>query len=138
MIFAFLDKKIGKKDFKAVDLVFLFLFLCATAFSLWKIKYGFGGRDEAFYLMLPYRLYQGDSLFFDERQRCLLFSFLTYPLVRLYMFIFKDTEGIILNFRYLYLFFQMITSLIIYWKLKRHSGIGGLISSIVFFTVFAV
>lgn len=112
----------------------LFFVLLSAAFflSMWKIKFGFGGRDEAFYLMLPYRLYQGDSLFFDERQRCLLFSFLTYPIVKVYMMISGNTEGIIVNFRYIYLFLQTVSAIIIYLKLKRYSLIGAMISAIVF------
>lgn len=114
------------------DLLFLVFFAAALIFSFWKCKYGFGERDEAFYLLLPHRLHQGDSMFFDERHICLLFSFLTYPLLEAYLKLFKDMEGAILHFRYLYLFFQALCSLVIYMRLKKISPYGAILSSIIF------
>lgn len=35
-------------------------------FSLWKSRYGFGFRDETFYLTIPYRMCHGDKLFLNE------------------------------------------------------------------------
>ena len=125
-----MTKEIKKLSF--YDLLFLFCFIAVLLFMFWKSKYGFGGNDEAFYLLLPLRLLKGDSLFYDEQHICQLFSFLTYPVVKIYFLFFKDVDRIIIHFRYIYIFFQAITSLIIYLRVKRINKNGAIIASIVF------
>ena len=48
------------------DGLFFLLFAAALALALWKVPYGFGWYDEAFYLTIPHRLTLGDALFLDE------------------------------------------------------------------------
>lgn len=116
-----------KKLIYSVLMLFIFILLLA------KCKYGFGDIDESFYLSIPYRLVQGDSLFGNEWHLSQMSSFIMYPIMKLYISIFEDTDGIILNFRYIYLFLQFITSITIYVYLNKYSEIGAMFSSFLFF-----
>lgn len=113
-------------------IIFGVLFVSLLVFLLWKCKYGYGNYDECFYLSIPYRLYQGDSLITQEWHLTQLASFLVYPLISIYMLIFKSTVGIVLNFRYIYTIIQSICALVIFLRLKKYNFIGATISSLVF------
>lgn len=129
-----LDKR--KKSIKntlAGNIIFVILFAAAIAFLLYKCRYGFGNCDEAFYLTIPYRLYQGDSLFADEWHLSQMSSVLLLPFVSLYMTVFKSTEGIIIAFRYLYIFLHAAVSFFVFSVLKKSNIYGAIISALVFF-----
>lgn len=115
------------------ELFFYTIFLTLLCLLLYRCKYGFGDLDESFYLTIPYRIYQGDSLFWDEWNLSLMSSFIQYPLMLLFMFFNKNTDKIILIFRYFYIVFSFISSLIMYKRLKRINYIGSVISSLVLF-----
>lgn len=118
--------------FQKDDLIFSVCFIVALFFMIWKSPFGFGANDEAFYLSLPYRLLKGDSLLYDDLHIAQLFSFFTYPVLKIYNLFIKTNEGIILNFRYIYVFFQSLSSFLIYLKIKKTNYIGAIISSLVF------
>lgn len=117
--------------------MFLLLFAAALAFMLWKCPYGFGGSDEAFYLTVPHRLCLGDSLFEDEWHLSQLFSFFTYPFVRIYRLIAGSNDGIMLSARYLYAALHSAAALIIYFRLKKY-GAAAIPAALIFmlFTPF--
>jgi len=114
------------------DILWIIGIILVLIFSVWKAHYGIGRRDASFVVQVPYRLYQGDAMFIDEQHLSQMFSFLVYPIMCLYMLFFKNTDGIILNFSYLYLFFQFVTSTFIYFRLKKISQNAALITSLVF------
>lgn len=79
-----------------------------------------GGYDEQFYLTIPYRLSMGDGLFGNEWHLSQMSSFLLYPIFKIYMFFAENTtERIILNFRYIYLFFHSVLSIVLYLILRK-------------------
>lgn len=88
--------------------------------------------DEGFYLTIPYRLTQGDALLADEWHVTQLVAMLVYPLVKMYLVIFKGTEGIYLAFRYLYVGFLIGTTLVSYLLLRKKDKTLAMISSIMF------
>ncbi len=59
-------QRLRKDKDKWQDVLFIALMVGALAFSVWKLSYGFGGNDEAFYLTIPHRLTLGDAMFADE------------------------------------------------------------------------
>lgn len=120
-------KRINKKT-----VIWIISTLAVLIFSLWKAQYGMGRRDGSFVIQVPYRLWQGDSMFVDEQHLSQMFSFLVYPIMCLYMAIFKNTDGIVLNFSYIFVFFQLLTSVFIYIRLKKINEIGAIISSVAF------
>jgi len=114
------------------DIVWMVLLIFAFVLSIYKARYGSGKSDEAFYVELAYRLYQGDALFVDEQHLAQLFSFLLYPIISMYMMINSSLEGIVIFFRYLYAFLQLLVSIFIYSRLKEKYGIGAIFSSIIY------
>ena len=124
-----------KKEFfklHVYDIVYCIGFMAAVFFMIWKSRYGFGENDEAFYLTLPFRLFKGDSLFSDDYHIAQLFSFLTFPIYAIYRTLVKTNEGIILNFRYIYIFCQALSAVFIYRKIKKINRIGAVVASLVF------
>lgn len=123
--------KINKE--KKINYLYVILFIGITLFLFWKSHLGFAKKDELFYLQIPYRLYQGDALMVDEKNLGQLFGALMYPLLKLYLSIFKTLDGIMLSFRYIYIFFQGLTSVILYKRLKGFNQLGALIGSLAFY-----
>lgn len=106
--------------------------ILSTAFLFWKCKYGFANVDESFYLTIPFRLCQGDSLFLHEWHLSQLSSVLIYPAMWLYRIIFPDTVGILFHFRLLFSFVWCIVALFIYFRLRSLSILGAMLASLAF------
>lgn len=98
-----------KNKLKFYDYFFILSFFAVLCLFIWKMHYGFGGRDEAFYLTIPDRLFNGDALLSEEWHLSQLFGFVTLPLFYLYKFIFKTNEGIIFAFRFMYVIFKSLS-----------------------------
>lgn len=117
-----IEKK--KLNISRQSLGYAVLFAAALGFMLWKLPYGFGGSDEAFYLTVPYRLTLGDRLFSDEWHLSQLSSFLTLPFTALYLRIHGSTEGIMLAARYFYCVGHALVALVIYLRLKKYGALS--------------
>ncbi|MBQ8216956.1 MAG: acyltransferase family protein, partial [Oscillospiraceae bacterium] len=108
-------------------------FLGSFAFLVWKCRYGFGNMDEAFYLSIPIRLCQGEALIVDEWHVSQLSAFLLWPLMYLYRLVFgTSNDGIILNFRYIYVGVQFLCSLFLYKRWKALSKYGAFAAALLF------
>lgn len=124
--------------------MYLFLFglafSLATVFLFWKCKYGFAHVDEAFYLTIPFRLCQGDSLFLHEWHLSQLSSFLLYPVMWVYRIFFPDTVGVLYRFRLLFTFSWAIVAFFIFLRLKKFSLVGAMLASLAFliYTPFGI
>ena len=75
------NKEIQKKNW----IIFVIGLIGITLFSIWKARYGLGGKDVSFYLTTPYRMVQGDVLFWDEWNLAQLSAILLYPIVKAYI-----------------------------------------------------
>lgn len=117
--------KIQRKDIIAIAGI-----IGIVIFSIWKAKYGFGGKDVSFYLNIPYRMVNGDILFWDEWNLAQLSSFLLYPMMKFYMAIMGTTEAIILHFRYIYIMVNAIVAMIMYSRLRRYGNISVIATAI--------
>lgn len=124
-----IKKYIYKKDI----IFFVGLFILAV-FSFWRAHYGAEAYDEPFYLTIPYRMVKGDVLFLHEWHGSQLSAFILYPFVKVYLLIFKSTEGIILFFRYLYIIINATASIAVYSRL-RPFGISGSVA-VLFYYIF--
>ena len=100
-------------------------------FSLWKTQYGLGIYDEAFYLTIPYRMCHGDKLFLNEWHVSQLSALLQYPLMKLYLLIHPGTDGIVLDFRRIYVVINFAAGLLAYRRLKKY-GIGGAVAVLLY------
>lgn len=121
-----------RKSTKGTDLLFAILFLCSMVFLIWKCRIGYAGRDEAFYLTIPYRLYMGDSLLLHEWHLSQLSGLLLYPVFKFYMAITPDMTGIFLTFRYIFAIVWGMAAGFFYYRLKRFSALGALTAALVF------
>ena len=121
-----------KKRFDRHDIAFVILLFIGLAFICWKARFGSADRDESFYLTIMYRFWQGDAIYYDEVNGAQTFAFLIYPIMCLFMAINKSTEGMVLFFRYVFVLFQLLVSILIYCRFKEYSKTGSLLASIVF------
>lgn len=99
--------------------LFVVLFVLSAAFNIWRAKFGYFSRDESLYLAIPYRMLQGDLLLLHEWDSTQMSAALLYPLLKVYLLLFQTTDGIALNFRYIYVFFHSLTALFIFYSLSR-------------------
>lgn len=89
-------------------LAFGVLFAGIITLSVVRIHYGIEIIDESFYLAIAYRFAQGDIPLIDEYNIIQTASFITYPLVKLYLLINGNTEGIMLYIHYCFFLFLVI------------------------------
>ena len=89
--------------------------------------------DEGFYLTIPYRLIQGDCLLVDEWHVSQLAGFLLIPVLKLYLLVFRSTEGIYLAFRYIYLCFLGATTVVSYMILRKRDQKLAVLACMIFF-----
>ena len=110
-------------------------FLVLLSFLLWKCRYGYANKDEAFYLTIPYRLCRGDSLLLHEWHLSQLSGFLLFPAMKLYLSLWGNTEGILLHFRVVFTLAWAAGALFIFYRLKKFSPLGAALGSL-FFLVY--
>lgn len=106
------------------------LFILCAILVLWKCRYGFANIDESFFLTVPYRLVQGDAMFAEEWHLSQMSGLLLYPFVALYLRIVGNTDGIVLVFRYLFTFCNIVASSFIFYRLKRYHFLGAAAASL--------
>ena len=100
------------------NLAFALCLGAAVLFALWKVPFGFGGGDEAFYLTIPRRLTMGDWLFRDEWHLSQLSGVLNVPFVWLFRTLSGGTDGILIAARYVYVAFHALVGLCFYVRLR--------------------
>ena len=96
-------------------------FAAACVFILYKCRFGYASADEAFYLTIPLRLVRGDGLFAHEWHLSQMSSFLTLPILYVYMKLVGTTVGIVLAFRYIYSVVWIAGSLFVFFRLRKTS-----------------
>lgn len=116
--------------------LYIVLFTALSGFLLWKCRFGYASNDEAFYLTIPYRLYQGDGLLVHEWHLSQLSGFLLYPAVSVYLWITNSTEGMLLSFRYIFTIAWMLSALFVFLRLRSVSLYGAMLASL-FFLLYA-
>lgn len=112
------------------DAIFAFFLVFIMIFLLWKCRFGFGNRDEVFYLSVPFRLFQGDALFREEWNLAQMAGVLTFPFVSAYISLSGGTDGIVLAMRYFTILIQGLVALFIYIRLRPSTWLGSFCASI--------
>ena len=111
---------------------YVMLFCAAWVFLFWKCRYGFANIDESFYLTIPYRFCQGDWLLTQEWHLSQTAFLLLVPAVRLHLFLFNGTSGILLHFRLLFTLVWGLAAFFFYCRLRSFSPLGAMAASLVF------
>ncbi len=112
-----------------VDIAAIFCFAALACYLFIAVRYGIGVVDEGFYLTIPHRLLQGDSLLTDEWHLSQLSSFFQMIPVKLFVTITGGTEGIILFMRNYFVVCWVSVFFIAYVTLRRF-GVAALIGSV--------
>lgn len=103
------------KRYQLVDYVVCFV---AIAFCAYRLFYGCDLTDEGYYIALPWRFVLGDRPFLDEAYILQTAAIPLIPLVKLYSFFVKGTDGIILFTRFTYLFFSLFIAFVAWAAIK--------------------
>ena len=117
---------------KKQNILFILLFAAALALTLWRISFGYVSHDEAFYITIPDRLLNGDSLFTDEWQPTQLTYFITLPFVAIFQKLAGSNDGICLYMRYVYVIFHALISVAIYLSFRKR-GFMSVVASVLYF-----
>lgn len=129
-----MDSKI-KKHSALRDGFFIAGTVLLLFFSLWKSRYGLGIYDEAFYLTIPYRMCHGDKLFLNEWHVSQLSALLQYPLMKLYLLVHSGTDGIVLDFRRIYIAVNFAGGLLAYRRLRKYGA--GAAAAVLLYLLYA-
>lgn len=129
-----MDSKI-KKHSALRDGFFIAGTVLLLFFSLWKSRYGLGIYDEAFYLTIPYRMCHGDKLFLNEWHVSQLSALLQYPLMKLYLLVHSGTDGIVLDFRHIYIAVNFAGGLLAYRRLRKYGA--GAAAAVLLYLLYA-
>ena len=111
---------------------FFLLFAGAVGFNLWKLPYGYFSIDESLYLAVPYRMLQGDCFLLQEWHMSQMSYFLLLPLMRLYLRLSPNTDGIALAFRGICLFFHTLTALFLYWRMQKRDELAASVTAVLY------
>ncbi len=115
---------------KRIDAVAVAVFIVSAVYFIFAVRYGVQPMDEGFYFSMAHRVVQGDRLIVDEWHITQMITVLNYYPFKLYYALFGTTDGVIMAFRYFYVFLKMGYYAFLYVSLRRF-GIWGLIASII-------
>lgn len=110
---------------KNSDILFFLLgMIPLTWMLLRKCRFGFSSIDESFYLTIPYRFSQGDTLFLSEWHLSQLSGLILQFPMAVFLRLTGSTEGITLAFRLLYVAAHLCGCLVLFFLLRKKTGFG--------------
>jgi hypothetical protein len=89
---------------------------------IYSLYFGISPHDESYYVAMPYRMVLGDHFFINEYSLGQTASFFTYPFIKLFIYITKSTDSIILFARYLHLIANLILATLVFYSFKKISA----------------
>ena len=123
--------KFEKKE-RYVNYLFVAMMIAVELLLLWKVRYGYGGNDESFYLTTAHRLTKGDSLLSQEWHLAQMSSFIVYPFMKIYLMFYGTTKGILLNFRLIFLAVKSVIAVAMFILLKKRYQYSAVFAVMVF------
>jgi len=84
----------------------------------YRIGLGFDPQDEGFAVVVPWRWALGDRPFVDEMNLVQTAGFLTYPFVKVYVWLTGGSEGIVLYLRQLYVLWVGIVTGVVFFGIR--------------------
>ena len=117
---------------KYINIIFAVVFMMIFSFNIWKTHYGFPSPDETFYISMVQRFWFGDIPVIHEWNPAQFPAILMIPLYSAFMFFSGgSTDGVILYFRFLYVFLTAVGCVFIYSRTRQY-GIAGLLVSFIY------
>lgn len=99
--------------------LFTFLLLLTTILlAFWRLHYGVDLTDEVWFVGVAYRFAQGARPFIEELLYNQTLAFFTFPLIKIYLFFNRSSEGIILFTRYAYFGFTLLIGLFCFYVFR--------------------
>ncbi len=114
----------------ALKLLYYGIFASLFGMLLWKCRFGFANMDESFYLTVPYRFVRGDRMLIHEWHLSQFGFFTMIPEMWAYLHLGGTTEGIYLNFRYIYTVLWSLSSLFLYLRARTIHEYGARFASL--------
>jgi hypothetical protein len=102
--------------------VCMIVFVAVVYFTNHRLYFGADFTDEAFYSLLPYQFALGQKPFIDEINILQTSAFIIYPFFKIFAWVNKSTDGIILFNRYLFFIFYFVISYIVFRVSKKLIG----------------
>lgn len=118
------EKKAFRGFLKPYDLFFFAAMILLCLGYIHMAGTGLGVPDESFYVTIPHRLLQGDSLIVDDWHVSQFSAFAQYLPVKLFYEHFGSLNGVILFLRYLYVVCQTVTLVILYPLFRKYKWRG--------------
>ena len=112
--------------------LFFVMLVVVDIILIWKSHYGYGANDESFYLTISHRLSKGDALLVDEWHMSQMSAFITYPIMKLYTALVGTTEGILLHFRWIFIFVKNVVAFVGMALLSKKYKIGAVCAMAVY------
>ena len=112
-----------------------FLFMGLLCIGIYKAPLGFNYMDEPFYITIPKRMVEsGDAYIYDEYHFSQLSSILLQPIYHLlkWLFGYQLESGIVLIYRYIYLFFSILSSVVLYLKIRKYGVLPSLFGTLLY------
>lgn len=124
------------KKIKRTDYMFIISLVAVFFFHLCCILIVNVPRDETFYITIPLRLINGDSLVQHEWHLSQFSSFFSYLPVYFWMKVNHSADGILLFMRFMYFVIHTITAVVIYLFFRRYKLVS-IAASMIFYIQFA-
>lgn len=114
------DKRALLRDEKAIH---LFMLLIAAALSIKYIFVDFG-IDAEFQISMSYRLAKGDTMFLDMWEPYQTSAFLCTFFIKIYLFLFRTTDGIVLFLQTIGVLLDGLVAYIMYKVISKYLHCG--------------
>ena len=107
------------KEYISSNVIYVILFSIISILLFWKCRYGYTYVDEAFYPTIAYRFIQGDAILNEEWNNTQLSNLILIPVLKCYIAIRGNLDGIYLTIRFLYTVCKIFISIFVYFKLRQ-------------------
>lgn len=124
------------KEYISSNVIYVILFSIISILLFWKCRYGYTYLDEAFYPTIAYRFIQGDAILNEEWSNTQLSNLILIPVLKCYIAIRGNLDGIYLTIRFLYTVCKIFISIFVYFKLRQFDEWSAKAASLMFL-VFA-
>lgn len=120
------------KKVKKADILFIIALIFGLAFHIYFVFSGPFFDDESFYVTIPFRLVNGDSLISDEWHLSQFSALFSYIPVYLWTAIKGSADGIFVFLRFVYLAIHTAMAVLIYRFFRKYDG-WAVITSMMFY-----
>ena len=127
-----INRQKKNKEHISGKVIYMILFSVISILLFWKCRYGYTYLDEAFYPTIAYRFIQGDAILNEEWSNTQLSNVILIPILKCYIAIRGNLDGIYLAIRLLYTVCKIFISIFVYFKLRHFDEWSAKAASLMF------